>query len=218
MPIVYALIARKKSVLAEYTASSGNFPTVTRVLLSKIPEQDSKMSYVYDKHIFHFIVDNGITFLCMTDESLKRRIAFAFLEDIKSLFREKYSQIEETAIAFSLNEAFSPILKQRIEYFSSEKTNSKTDNVKFNDNLTRVQKQIDDVKDVMVENIDRVMQRGEVRYMITKVNYAATNIIYFYYLLCMKYNRKLNYLLIDQNNSIHKPENLKNRYSIIITE
>jgi hypothetical protein len=33
----------------EHTAISGNFPTVTRVLLSKIPEKDGKMSYVYDK-------------------------------------------------------------------------------------------------------------------------------------------------------------------------
>lgn len=47
--IVYALVSRGKTVLAEYTATSGNFPNVTRVLLSKIPAQDGKMSYVYDK-------------------------------------------------------------------------------------------------------------------------------------------------------------------------
>lgn len=85
MPIVYSLIARKKSVLAEYTSSTGNFPTVTRVLLAKIPEQDGKMSYVYDKHVFHYIVDQGMTFLCMSDENTKRRITFAFLEDIKQV-------------------------------------------------------------------------------------------------------------------------------------
>ena len=164
MPIVYALIARKKNVLAEYTASTGNFPTVTRVLLSKIPEQDSKMSYVYDKHVFHFIVDSGITFLCMSDEQMKRRIAFSFLEDIKTLWREKYSQLEQSAIAFSLNETFSPILQNRIEYFSAT-PNLKGENG-FPDNITRVQKQLDDVKDVMVENIDRVMQRGEVTQFI----------------------------------------------------
>jgi vesicle-associated membrane protein 7 len=49
MPILYALVARSKNVLAEYTSAQGNFPTVTRVLLSKIPEQDGKMSYVYDQ-------------------------------------------------------------------------------------------------------------------------------------------------------------------------
>ena len=63
--IVYALVSRSKCVLAEYTATSGNFPTVTRVLLAKIPETDSKMSYVYDSHVFHYVVEDGITYLCM---------------------------------------------------------------------------------------------------------------------------------------------------------
>ena len=47
--IVYALVARGKVVLAEFTATSGNFPTVTRQLLEKIPPRDGKMSYVYDR-------------------------------------------------------------------------------------------------------------------------------------------------------------------------
>ena len=51
MPIIYALVARGPHVLAEYTAGglTGNFSTVTRVLLNKIPPDDGKMSYVYDK-------------------------------------------------------------------------------------------------------------------------------------------------------------------------
>jgi len=49
MPIFYALVARRTTVLAEFTARSGNFPTVTRVLLGKIGDTDSKMSYTYDK-------------------------------------------------------------------------------------------------------------------------------------------------------------------------
>ena len=43
-----ALVARNKTVLAEYTARSGNFPTVTRVLLGKIGSENAKMSYIYD--------------------------------------------------------------------------------------------------------------------------------------------------------------------------
>lgn len=115
MPILYALVARQKSVLAEYTTSSGNFPTVTRVLLAKIPlDSDSKMSYIYDKHVFHYIVDQGITFLCMSDENMKRRITFSFLDDMKAHWRNSYSSTEQTALAFSMNESFSPILKQKL--------------------------------------------------------------------------------------------------------
>jgi hypothetical protein len=114
MPILYALVARGKNVLAEYTSAQGNFPTVTRVLLSKIPDQDGKMSYVYDSHVFHYVVDNGITFLCMADEGMKRRLTFAFLDEIKRLWRHEFTAIEQTALAFSLNDQFSPILRQQI--------------------------------------------------------------------------------------------------------
>eukprot|EP01039_Chlorochromonas_danica_P005968 gene5968-6572_t len=152
MTILYALVARKKAVLAEYTSSTGNFPTVTRVLLGKIPEQDGKMSYVYDKHIFHYLVDQGITFLCMSDENTKRRLTFSFLEEIKTLWRERFASVEQNALPFSLNDLFGPILRQKIDFYN---TNPSADNI------TRVQAQIDEVKDVMLENIDRVLERGE---------------------------------------------------------
>jgi len=47
MAILYALVSREKTVLAEHTATSasGNFATVTRVLLAKIPKNDGKMTY-----------------------------------------------------------------------------------------------------------------------------------------------------------------------------
>lgn len=35
---------------------------------------------VWDAHVFHYIVENGMTFLCMADEQSRRRIPFAFLE------------------------------------------------------------------------------------------------------------------------------------------
>merc|ERR1711918_14387 len=70
--ILYSLVARGRVVLAEYTSTSGNFPTVTRMLLNKIPSNtDSKMSYKYDTHVFHYIVESEITYLCMAEPHLK---------------------------------------------------------------------------------------------------------------------------------------------------
>ena len=43
--IIYALVARGTCVLAEFTTTSGNFTTVTRRILEKLPSDDSKMSY-----------------------------------------------------------------------------------------------------------------------------------------------------------------------------
>ena len=40
-------------------------------------------SCVLHRHVFHYVVEDSITYLCMADEDFKRRIPFAFLEDIK---------------------------------------------------------------------------------------------------------------------------------------
>lgn len=62
MTIVYALIARGKAVLAEFTATAGNFPTVTRVLLNKIPAEATRMSYVSELFVvtFFFLRRKGL--------------------------------------------------------------------------------------------------------------------------------------------------------------
>lgn len=84
---------------------------------------------------------------------MKRRVTFAFLEDIKSQWRQKYGSVEQTVLAFSLNEAFSVVLNQKIDQYNT--------NPQAADNISKVQAQIDGVKDVMVQNIDLVLQRGE---------------------------------------------------------
>ncbi|KAG2521686.1 hypothetical protein JM16_006111 [Phytophthora kernoviae] len=152
MPIVYALVSREKTVLAEYTATSGNFPTVTRVLLAKIPSTDGRMSYVYDHHIFHYIVEGGVTYLCMADDDLKRRVPFLFLEDMKNRFQATYGERALTAIAFAMNDQFQHEIRRLLDYYNANPDA---------DSLSRVRQQIDDVKDIMVENIEKVLDRGE---------------------------------------------------------
>ena len=98
--IVYALIARGRTVLAEFTSRHGNFSTVTRALLSKIPAADGRMSYVCDDHVFHYAVHDGITYLCMADSEGKRRIAFAFLEDVRRRFEANYGGSKHAAAPF----------------------------------------------------------------------------------------------------------------------
>ncbi len=53
--IIYSLVARGSCVLAEFTRTSGNFATVTRRILEKIPPTESKMSYVYDRYVCMYV-------------------------------------------------------------------------------------------------------------------------------------------------------------------
>ena len=112
MPILYALVARGKTVLAEFTSTSGNFPTVTRFLLARIGDRtnthtqtqtqteagsdgSTKMSIIYDQHIFHYVVEEGtgMVYLCMVDDTeTKRRVPFLFLEEIQRRFTAAYGE------------------------------------------------------------------------------------------------------------------------------
>lgn len=64
--------------------------------------------------MFHLLRENGILFLCMTSTDAKRRIAFAFLDDIKTKLFEQYGSTVHTAIAFAFQSSFAPVLKRQM--------------------------------------------------------------------------------------------------------
>lgn len=50
MALIYSLVARGSTILAEFTESSGNFTTITQSILDKIAQGgDQKCTYVYDR-------------------------------------------------------------------------------------------------------------------------------------------------------------------------
>ena len=160
-------------MLAEYTSVSGNFPQITRVLLGKIDSQtDGKMSYMYDQHVFHYIVENGIVHMCMCDDMVegKRRIPFAYLEDVKEKFKANYGDASKTAIAFAMNDEFSKVLEQQMEHYNGP----------GGDQLTLVNHKLEDVKNVMVKNIEMVLERGEkLELLVDKTDQLQTQAFQF---------------------------------------
>ncbi|CDH58873.1 vesicle-associated membrane protein 714 [Lichtheimia corymbifera JMRC:FSU:9682] len=152
MSLIYAVVANGATVLTEHTNSNGNFGQVTQAILEKIPPTNSKLTYVYGSHLFHYICEDGLTYMCMADDSFGRRIPFAFLQDIKERFLERYGKDRALeAPPYGLNE-FSRVLSKQMEFFSSNPSA---------DRLKQVHGEIEQVKDVMVHNIERVLERGE---------------------------------------------------------
>ena len=151
MTILYAVVSRGKTVLAEYTSITGNFPTVTRVLLGKIADEDAKMSYVYDQYVFHYIVENHIIYMCMCDDMNKRRIPFGFLDDIKQRFKATYGDRIQTALAFAMSDDFGRTMQKQMDFYNGPSA----------DTFAQVNSKLDDVKNVMVQNIEMVLERGE---------------------------------------------------------
>ncbi|CAO3627762.1 unnamed protein product [Cunninghamella echinulata] len=127
MSLIYGIVARGYTTLAEHTNSSGNFTTVTQAILEKIPPNNSKLTYVYDRYLFHYICEDGITYMCMANNSFGRRVPFAFLQDLKDKFLKTYGKERPLqSPPYGLNE-FSRVIAKQMEYFS---TNPSSESIK----------------------------------------------------------------------------------------
>jgi len=134
----------------------GNAPEVAKKVLQGIASNNSRQvsrtSYVQGIYLFHVLVSDGISFICMAEEDFGRRVPFVFLEDVRQSFTAKYGTQALHAAAYAFNEEFSRVLNQKMNYYN---TNPQADTI------GRVRKEISEVKNIMVENIELVLERGE---------------------------------------------------------
>jgi len=152
--IVYALIAREDQVLCEYTAATGNFSQYIRLLLPKISGADERKSFMAKEegYAFHYEVKDGLTYLCLADLKFDRMPCFRYLTNIRQRFLSTYGERWKTAIAFSFNADFRTQLQKQMIVANSDVGNSKID---------QISESLDNVRGVMVENIEKVLDRGE---------------------------------------------------------
>ncbi|KAG8387475.1 hypothetical protein BUALT_Bualt02G0025100 [Buddleja alternifolia] len=152
MAILYGVVARGTTVLAEFSAVTGNTGAVVRRILEKLTETESaesRLCFSQDRYIFHILRSDGLTFLCMANDAFGRRIPFSYLEEIQMRFMKNYGRVAPYAPAYSMNDEFSRVLHQQMEFFSSNPSA---------DTLNRVR---GEVRTIMVDNIDKILERGD---------------------------------------------------------
>ncbi|XP_022960750.1 vesicle-associated membrane protein 711-like [Cucurbita moschata] len=154
MGILYGMVAREHVVLAEFSATQTNASAIARQIMEKMKqgEDDSNASYSHDRYIFHIKKTDGLTVLCMADEASGRRIPFAFLEDIHQRFVKTYARTILSAPAYAMNDEFSRVLSQQMDHYSNDPNA---------DRLNRLKGEMSQVRSVMVDNIEKVLERGD---------------------------------------------------------
>mmetsp|Transcript_15672 Transcript_15672/g.17425 ORF Transcript_15672/g.17425 Transcript_15672/m.17425 type:complete len:230 (+) Transcript_15672:33-722(+) len=138
MPILYAVVASGSNVLVE-SGDVAKFNTLVSQILVKVQKKDRK-SYLHGGHTYNYLNNGNLTFLCVTDKDFLARVSFDFLKKIESVYSNQSST------------KFTSQFKELMETYSDP---HKVDRV------TRVKSKLDDVKGVMIDNIDKVMERGE---------------------------------------------------------
>lgn len=171
MPILYSVIARQTTILAKFAECVGNFAEVTEQIISKIPADNHKLTYCHGHYLIHYICENKIIYMCITDDEFERTRAFLFLADIKQKFISTYGLQVATAIAYAMNTEFSKILAQQMSFFSQSNEV---------DAISRVHGEIDEVKHIIVKNIDSLKDRGEkLELLVNKTENLRNNTVTF---------------------------------------
>lgn len=189
-PLLYALIARGTTILARQAVCTGNFSEVTEQVLSRIPPEDNKKTYSHLEYYFHYICENRIIYMLITLGDFERSKAFAFLTEIKKRFLIQYGERVYTALPYAMNSDFASTLSAQMRFFgelpspSHSAANRSTANSlgvpRTSSKVVQVQDQVDELKGIMVENIDQITARGEkLELLINRTNDLQANAVTF---------------------------------------
>lgn len=152
--LIYSFVARGTAVLAEHTEFSGNFAVIAAECLRKLPASNNRFLYNCDGYTFNYLVDAGYTYCVVAAESAGRQLPIAFLDRIKEDFTKRYGGGKAaTAPVNSLTKEFGPKLREHMQYCVDHKEEI--------NKLEKVKDQVAQVKGVMMDNIDKVINRGE---------------------------------------------------------
>lgn len=151
MLIKSALVARGSFVLCEYDADTRDTGLVesARKILSRLSRTRVARTYVYDGHTFNYVFQDDLCFLCVSDASCGAEIPVAFLDDLKGKFFNTYNKAPS---AGSSREAdCTRLLKQLIDKVNQREATA----------IQRMERDLEDVTEIMKDNINKVMERSE---------------------------------------------------------
>ncbi|CAL1710957.1 unnamed protein product [Somion occarium] len=167
MSLIHALVAKGNTILAEHQGGSRDFSQATQTILSKIPPNNSKLTYVWEQYLFHYVSEGGYTYLVMADDSAGRRMPFTFLAELQ----QKFSTLGQSSSlsdppAYVLQGSFGPTIAQLMNQYNTAPPT---------DELTRAQSELAQVKDIMVQNVEQILSRGErIELLVDKTDSMAS--------------------------------------------
>eukprot|EP01080_Neovahlkampfia_damariscottae_P003663 gene3663-6478_t len=143
--IYYSLLLINETVEGESCATNfKNKKTYRELIVDRIyptiPKNDHKRTIESDKFNIHYQRKGNMTLFCVEKDS-KMRVVWSFMTNIHD------QVIRVTLTSSNINR----ILQHELSFWNDPKS----------DLLPQVNEKVEELKDIMIENIDKVIQRGE---------------------------------------------------------
>lgn len=165
--IFFVAILRKEETLVKYAQLLGNYDQILIQVIPKLIKTNGiKMTFNYEDFCFHYVYDNTITYFCITQNAFDQSKAFQFLLRIKNKFEQQYQKRIHTALPFAFHAEFLPTLAIETKRYS--------ENLSF-DKINEIEEQIDETKQILCEDIDRLIDRGESLHLLVDKSDQLSN-------------------------------------------
>ena len=148
--ILCGVISRGTTILAKYiqVAGSNMNEFIDKVLEKISATSDESNSYTHGEFMIYYISQRGITYLAIAQQDIPQENAFKFLQEVMEKFQRYAGDSARSALAHAYDGEFGEILKNGM----LRATPSQIDTLN---------KDMDEVKVIMIQNIDAALQRGE---------------------------------------------------------
>ncbi|XP_042562986.1 synaptobrevin homolog 1-like [Clupea harengus] len=155
MPVVYACITRGSIILVDLALTGGNFKDPALSLIRPLTVGPLyRRSVLKDCFRYHVLSEDGITYICATEPSFESKRAHKFLDELQSAL---VNSPLIKRVAFAQPYEFSADLNQMLSKQMADSGAQPSSSSKVN----QMQDQVNDVKVILKDNINKVLERGE---------------------------------------------------------
>lgn len=93
MPLFYSVITRGTVVLAKHANYQGNFGEILEGVLIQIGPENKKQSLLHDRYLYHYICEDKIIYMCITDDVSNKYVFGLLVNKIKTFSHTQVHKI-----------------------------------------------------------------------------------------------------------------------------
>ena len=120
--------------------------------LSTGPPPPSRMSYESGPYFLHYMIEQGVCYLTLSDRGYPKKLAYQYLEDLQREFAAQNGAAVETVARPYAFIKFDTFIQKTKKLYQDTRTQR---------NLTKLNEDLHDIQSVMTRNINDILGQGE---------------------------------------------------------